>query len=62
MRLLKDNFSMLLKLSDKGMREEYSVGILEYDSDKVITYIKWLLDWNLECRLSVHPCNCSRHS
>lgn len=55
MRLLKDNFSMLLKLSNKGMREEYSVGILEYDSDKVITYIKWLLDWYLEYRLSVHP-------
>ena len=39
MRLLKDNFSVLLKLSDKGMREEYSVRILEYDSDKVIIYI-----------------------
>ena len=45
MRLLKDNFSMLLKLSNKGMREEYSVGILEYDSDKVSIYIKWLLYW-----------------
>ena len=47
MRLLKDNFSVLLKLSDKGMREEYSVRILEYDSDKVIIYIyiNWLLYW-----------------